>query len=58
LEELDINSTDINDGLIDLPTEELFHFTFGSFGRTGAGVEVLKAILAQELEIKEEKIEE
>jgi hypothetical protein len=35
-----------------LPTEELFHFTFGSFGREEAGVNVLKATSVQELEIE------
>lgn len=41
LKELDINATDINDGLIDLPTNELIHFTFGSCGRAEAGVNKL-----------------
>jgi len=58
LQELDINATDINDGLIDLPTEELFHFTFGSFGREEAGVNELKAIMVRDLEIESENVEE
>ena len=45
LEELDINATDINDGLVFLPTEKLVSFTFGKKGRKDAKVEMIKKIL-------------
>jgi len=54
LQELDINATDINDGLIDLPTDELFHFTFGNCGRIGAGVDEFKRI-SEVLEFEEDE---
>src|SRR6185437_15052599 len=53
LKELDINATDINRGLEYLPTEELFHFTFGNCGRTGAGVDQLKTVLAEHVVLNE-----
>ncbi|KLL02857.1 MAG: hypothetical protein MRECE_41c014, partial [Mycoplasmataceae bacterium CE_OT135] len=55
LEELDINSTDINDGWYYLPTKQMLHLTFGNSGREGAGVDRLREILIQDLEIKFEE---
>lgn len=44
LEELDINSTDIDSGLEFLPTDELIRFTCGDIGRIGARVNQIKEI--------------
>ncbi|CAI2161407.1 10334_t:CDS:2 [Funneliformis geosporum] len=42
---LNINATDINDGLAYLPTDNLYYFTCGSMGRVNAGVEQIKEML-------------
>ncbi|CAI2162693.1 6829_t:CDS:2 [Funneliformis geosporum] len=57
LEELDINATDVNDGLIDLPTRKLRHFTFGDCGRTEAEVNRLKDTLSNYIELEGEELE-
>ncbi|KLL03048.1 MAG: hypothetical protein MRECE_31c012 [Mycoplasmataceae bacterium CE_OT135] len=53
LEELDINATDINEGLLYLPTDCLHHFTFGNCGRTNAGVDRFKIFLRRDVELRE-----
>jgi hypothetical protein len=51
LEELAINSTDIDSGLEHLPTDGLNFFVFGDCGRTEAGVNRLKEVLEIEEEL-------
>lgn len=59
LGELDINATDINDGLRYLATKGLNYFTFGSQGRTEAGVNQIKNIFKNDFRLKEgEDVEE
>lgn len=58
LQELDINATDVNDGLIGLPTDELFYFTFGNGGREGAGVDQLKRTLENHVGLVGEAMED
>ncbi|CFW93248.1 protein of unknown function (RNI-like domain) [endosymbiont DhMRE of Dentiscutata heterogama] len=53
LEELDINATDIDDGLRCLATKGLNYFTFGSQGRTEAGVNQIKNIFKNDFRLKE-----